>query len=206
MPLRTSSMSAPARSATFASSFMKLILVASIAFAAYLVSSAERMLMTITRSWLRLNGSYSARSSSAVRGLSVPMHDAVGLHEVLDRGALLQELRIRDDVEVDCAAALGQGVLHLGAHQIGRADRDRRLVHDDAIIGQVLADRACDREHVRQVGGAVLVGRRADRDELEKAVRDARRDVGRELEAPGFAALVDESGRGPARRSVSRRT
>jgi hypothetical protein len=50
MPLRTSSMSAPARSATFASSFMKLILVASIAFAAYFVSSAERMLMTITRS------------------------------------------------------------------------------------------------------------------------------------------------------------
>ena len=57
MPMRTFSMSAPTRSAMLASSFMKLILVASMAFAAYLVSSAERMSMTIRRSWLRVNGS-----------------------------------------------------------------------------------------------------------------------------------------------------
>ena len=57
MPTRTFSMSAPTRSAMLASSFMKLILVASIAFAAYLVSSEERMSMTIKRSWLRVNGS-----------------------------------------------------------------------------------------------------------------------------------------------------
>ena len=57
MPTRTFSMSAPMRSARFASSFMKLILVASIAFAAYLVSSAERTSMTIMRSRLRVNGS-----------------------------------------------------------------------------------------------------------------------------------------------------
>ena len=36
--------------------FMKEILVASIALAAYLVSSAERTSMNIMRSWLRLNG------------------------------------------------------------------------------------------------------------------------------------------------------
>ena len=36
---------------------MKLILVASIAFAAYLVSSAERRSMMIMRWWLRVNGS-----------------------------------------------------------------------------------------------------------------------------------------------------
>ena len=56
MPTRTISISAPTASAMFESSFMKLILVASIALAAYLVSSAERMPMTITRSWLRLKG------------------------------------------------------------------------------------------------------------------------------------------------------
>ena len=49
MPVRIFSMSAPRRSAMFASSFMKLILVASIAFAAYLVSSAERRSMMIMR-------------------------------------------------------------------------------------------------------------------------------------------------------------
>ncbi len=50
-------MSAPMRSAKFAISFMKLILVASIAFAAYFVSSAERTSMTIMRSRLRVKGS-----------------------------------------------------------------------------------------------------------------------------------------------------
>ena len=51
---------------------MKLIFVASIALAAYFVSSAERTSITIMRSRLRVNGSYSVFSSSAVRGLSVP--------------------------------------------------------------------------------------------------------------------------------------
>ena len=50
MPWRTSSTSAPTRSAMFAISFMKLILVASIALAAYLVSSAERSSITTMRS------------------------------------------------------------------------------------------------------------------------------------------------------------
>ncbi len=72
MPMRTFSMSAPTRSAMLASSFMKLILVASMALAAYLVSSAERTSITTRRSRLRVNGSYSARRSSTVRGLSVP--------------------------------------------------------------------------------------------------------------------------------------
>ena len=56
MPWRTISTSAPSRSARFAISFMKLILVASMALAAYLVSSAERTSMTMIFSWLRLNG------------------------------------------------------------------------------------------------------------------------------------------------------
>ena len=42
--------SAPSRSARFAISFMNEILVASIALAAYFVSSDERMSMTISRS------------------------------------------------------------------------------------------------------------------------------------------------------------
>ena len=56
MPWRTISTSAPSRSARLAISFMKLILVASMQLAAYLVSSAERTSMTMSLSWLRLNG------------------------------------------------------------------------------------------------------------------------------------------------------
>ena len=56
MPWRTISTSAPSRSARLAISFMKLILVASMQLAAYLVSSAERTSMTMILSWLRLNG------------------------------------------------------------------------------------------------------------------------------------------------------
>jgi len=60
MPWRTSSMSAPIRSARLASSFMKLMRVASIALAAYLVSTALRRSITSRRSRLRVNGAYSA--------------------------------------------------------------------------------------------------------------------------------------------------
>ena len=56
MPWRTASTSAPSRSARLAISFMKLILVASMQLAAYLVSSAERTSITMILSWLRLNG------------------------------------------------------------------------------------------------------------------------------------------------------
>ena len=56
MPRRTSSTSAPIASARLAISFMKEMRVASIELAAYLVSSAERTLMMMIRSWLRWNG------------------------------------------------------------------------------------------------------------------------------------------------------
>ena len=56
MPWRTISMSAPSASARLASSFMKLMRVASIALAAYLVSSALRTSVTMSRSRLRWKG------------------------------------------------------------------------------------------------------------------------------------------------------
>jgi hypothetical protein len=56
MPRRTSSTSAPSASARLAISFMNEMRVASIELAAYLVSSAERTLIMMMRSWLRWNG------------------------------------------------------------------------------------------------------------------------------------------------------
>jgi len=72
MPRRTISMSAPVFSASRASSFMKLMRVASIALAAYLVNSALRASITCMRSWLRMKGMYSARISRIARSSSVP--------------------------------------------------------------------------------------------------------------------------------------
>ena len=51
---------------------MKLILVASMALAAYLVSSALRTSITTMRSWLRLKGAYSSRSCASAAALAVP--------------------------------------------------------------------------------------------------------------------------------------
>ena len=96
-------MSAPSRSASPAISFMKLILVASMQLAAYLVSSAERTSITMILSWLRLNGRIDLAQhllGLRVRGAD---DDAVGAHAVGDRGALLEEFRVGDHVEMQIA-------------------------------------------------------------------------------------------------------
>ncbi len=56
MPLRTESMLAPTRVQMFAISFMNEILVASMALAAYLVSSADAMSMWMMGLPVRTNG------------------------------------------------------------------------------------------------------------------------------------------------------
>jgi len=53
-------------------SFMNEILAASMAFAAYLVSSAERTPIATRRLWLRLNGAYNSASSSKASRPSQP--------------------------------------------------------------------------------------------------------------------------------------
>ena len=52
--------------------------------------------------------------------------------------------------------------------------------------------RARHRKHVAQVRRAVLIGRRADRDQLELAVLDALLGIGREAQAPGLEIALDD--------------
>ncbi len=78
-------------------------------------------------------------------------------------------------------------------HLVGGADGHGRLVYDDSIVVHVRADGLGNGQHVLQVGRAVLVRRRADRDELEQPVIDALLDVGRELEATRLDVALDES-------------
>ena len=118
--------------------------------------------------------------------------DAIGLHEVADRGAFLEEFRVRHHVELDLRAARLESAVDLRAHLVGSADRHRRLRDHDAVLADIAADRLGDAQHVLEIGGAVFVGRRADRDELEQAVLDAFRRVGREVEAPGGEIALEQ--------------
>ena len=104
---RTWSTSAPTASQTFATSFMNEMRVASIAFAAYLQSSA-----------LGAVHHHDRRAGAGERRVEL-LHqlgrarilgaddDAVGLHEVVDGRALLQELGVADDAERDASSRAG---------------------------------------------------------------------------------------------------
>ncbi|ABA49950.1 hypothetical protein BURPS1710b_2989 [Burkholderia pseudomallei 1710b] len=122
--------------------------------------------------------------------------DPVRPHEIVDGRALLQELGIRHDREAMLGAAReaarGKRLVDHRAHALRGADRHRRFVDDHLVARHVAADVARGLEHVLQVRRAVLVGRRADRDELNLAVRDARLDVRRERDAAGGARARDD--------------
>ena len=67
-------------------SFMNEMRTASMAFAAYLVSSALAVSMTRILSSRRMNGAYMARRSARASGSSPPRMTPIGAHEVLDGG------------------------------------------------------------------------------------------------------------------------
>jgi hypothetical protein len=114
-------------------------------------------------------------------------HDAVGLHEVVDRRSFLEELRIAAHVE---------GVLRVLRHRrldLRRgAHRDGRFRDDDELPAHVHPDLLGDGEDVAEVGGAVLVGRRADGDEDDARRRDRGGHVGREAETAAGLIALDE--------------
>jgi hypothetical protein len=123
-------------------------------------------------------------------------HDAIGTHEVIDGCALFQEFRVRHDREAVLRtapeAALVQLLVDDGTHTLRGADGHRRLVDDHLEAVHRAADVARRFEHVLQVGGTVLVGRCAHRDELDFAVRDARRDIRRKRDASRRARTRDD--------------
>ena len=95
IPRATSSTSAPSSSDTFAISLMNEIFVARNAFDASLIISAEA---TSVRTIGAPSGSYSfSTRSRELSRLGPRAHDhAIGVQEVRDRRALLQELGARD--------------------------------------------------------------------------------------------------------------
>ncbi len=122
MPLRTLSTSAPTRSHRLATSFMNEMRVASMALAAYLVSSAEAWSMTR----IGLAGAHEGLVELAHDRLDLGVvradHHPVGLEEVVDRRAFLQELGVGHHGERVRGVCRAISALHLGrrAHRHGR--------------------------------------------------------------------------------------
>ena len=108
--------------------------------------------------------------------------DAVGLHEVFDRSALLQEFGVRHHAERHLDTALGQLSSDRGVHRTGSADWHGALVDDQLVVGHVPADAARSGEYMLHVGGTVFIGRRAHGDELDGAEAHAFLDVRREMQ------------------------
>ena len=181
MPRRTSLMSAPIRSHRLAISLMKLILVDSSALATYLVISALSGDMTRNGFSVRRNGAYSSCSTSPTSCAAHADHDAVGLHEVVDRRAFLEELGIAGHV------AVAAGVL------LAAARRSCAFVPTGTVllVTTIASGRRCGamlsttRPEGRQVGRAVVALRRADREVDDLAPRDRRRQIGREVQPLG---------------------
>jgi hypothetical protein len=96
--------------------------------------------------------------------------------EVLQRGALLEELGAGDVAEA-ALAALGEGALD----RLAGADRDGRLHHQRVAVGD--RHRVDDRVDGGEVGVAGVGRRRADGDEEQARVLQRRRQLGREVEA-----------------------
>jgi hypothetical protein len=120
-------------------------------------------------------------------------HHAAGLHEVLDRGALAQELGVGHHRERQLAGiAPHQLALHDLAHTIGGAHRRRALADDQCVMLQACADLARHRQHVADVGCAVPAARRAHCDELDRAVCHRRIRVGGEHQAAAPAVANDQ--------------
>ena len=129
MPRATSCTSAPTASQRSAISLMKVILVARKALAAYLIELGRLQA-----------GEEDRRFDQIERPVELAHHlpravalgaddDAVGAHEIVDRRALAQELRIGDDVEVGLRVGLADDARDLAAG----ADRHRRLGDDDGV-------------------------------------------------------------------------
>ena len=119
-------------------------------------------------------------------------HDAVRAHEIVDRRAFLEELRVGNHAERQLHAAVLQFFFDHGTNPFCGAHRHRRLVHHHAVAAHVPADAAGGAEHVAQIRRAILVGRRAHGDHLHGAVRDAFLYIGGEAQSTCSGVVSDQ--------------
>ena len=129
MPRATSCTSAPTFSQRSAISLMKVILVARNALAAYLISSAVRRSVNRIGVCVEIERAIELAHHLARAPVVGADDDAVGPLEVVDGGALAQEFRVGDDVELRLRLGFADDALDL----VAGADRHRRFRHDDGV-------------------------------------------------------------------------
>ena len=112
-------------------------------------------------------------------------HDPVWIHEIVDRPALFQKLRVGGDLDV--VLGIGHEFLNLGV----RSNRDSALVDDDEVVGRMLRQLLSNGEDRAQVCLAVVGGRGPDCDEGQINIAHGGREVGRERQASCGRVLSD---------------
>ena len=157
--------------------------VASIALAAYFVSSADRtfhehhtIVVALKR---RVQGTHQLLGALPFDGRCTTDDDPVRPHEVIERRTLFQELRIRDNRKSQHLIAFFELFCDRCIDPVCGAHRHRRLIYNHLHAGHVLADIARSTDDILKVGRAIFVRRSADRDEQHFAVLDCSSDVGR---------------------------
>ena len=114
-------------------------------------------------------------------------HHPVGFHEVVDRGSLLQELRVRAHVHRMIGLGL-DGIPNLRR----RPNRNRALGDHDPLAVHRSADRPRGLDHVLEVGGAVFVRGSPNRDEDHSGGPHGLWNIGRETQAAGPEVTCDQ--------------
>mmetsp|Transcript_5034 Transcript_5034/g.14298 ORF Transcript_5034/g.14298 Transcript_5034/m.14298 type:complete len:451 (+) Transcript_5034:158-1510(+) len=129
------------------------------------------------------------------RGILLPAdEDAVGLHEVVDGGALGEELRVGQHLELEALLV----DLEDAADGLGGTDGDGRLLDNDLVGGRDLGNLTSAQLAVLDVGGpsgadSLRLGRGVDGNEDDVGPVDLGVNVGGE-EQVATAALLDDLG------------
>ena len=119
-------------------------------------------------------------------------HDAIRAHEVLHRGAFLQKFRIGRDGEWHARLCVRRAPRQWSARMrsaVPTGTVDLSTITLNSVI--LRCDVFGRRDDMTHVGRTILVGRRADGDELQHAVRDRGVEIGREPQAPRLHVARD---------------
>ena len=117
---------------------------------------------------------------------------AVWRHEVFDGVTLLQELRVRSNVELNLHTTLLQFLLNGVTHLAGRTNGNRRLRDHHDVLLQVLANSLGHLQHIFQIGRAVLIGRCAYSREDNLNVVEYRCQISSELQTASSHILLHQ--------------
>ena len=117
--------------------------------------------------------------------------NSVGLHEVRNGRAFLQELRITRHIERNIHASLVQLFLNNSLYFFRCSHGDRRLGHKHRIFFDILAECAGNGKHILQVCGTVFVGRRSHSAKDHFNIVKNTRQVGRKMQTA--FALVSQN-------------